>query len=188
MKKTVLVWGLLSGLIAVCIQWIVYSLCYNDYMSPDNSTVGYAGMLITFSMVFFGIKSYRDDHNGGTITFWQGVKIGLMITVIASVIHAIGWFVYDFINPDFKNFFLQKFTELKNAELTDPTDKVALQAVSQEVEMLRTIYNNPLLNFVVMAIFLMPAGIIVTFVSSALLRKGSLMPASNEENMNLEEN
>lgn len=177
MKRTVLVWGLISGAVAVCIQWIVYSLCYRGYMSIDDSYVGYAGMLITFSMVFFGIKSYRDNYGGGMITFWKGVKIGLLITLIASVIHAVGWLIYDTVNPDFKDFFIQKYTEIKTAQLPDPADQAAAAAISEEVEMLKMIYSNRLLNFVLMAVFLLPVGFVVTLVSAALLRKKDVLPA-----------
>lgn len=180
MRRTVLIFGLIAGLIMVGLQWIIYPLCYHGYISLDNSTLGYAGMLIAFSIVFFGIKSYRDNQGGGSITFWKAVQIGLMITLVASVIHAAGWQFYNAVNPDFKDFFIQKYTEYKTNDLSDPTDQSAIAAIKQEVEMLRTVYDNPLLDFVVTTTFLLPVGLIVTLVSAALLRKKELLPASAE--------
>lgn len=181
MRRTVLVWGLIAGLIAVCIQWIVYAFFYRGYMSIDNSYVGYAGMLITFSMIFFGIKSYRDNQGKGLITFWKGVQIGLLITLIACVIHAVGWLIYDTVNPDFKDFFLQKYTEIKTVNLPVPADQAAVDAVKQEIEMLRMIYANPLLNFVMMIVFLLPVGFIVTLISALTLKK-KISTAEVQEN------
>ncbi len=183
MKKIVLVFGLIAGLIMVCLQWIIYTLCLQGYITFDNSTVvGYAGMLIAFSMIFFGIKSYRDSRGKGSVTFWKAVQIGLLITLTASVIHAAGWHVHNALNPDFKEFFLQKYTEFKSSSLSDPADGEAIAAISQEVDMLRTIYDNPLLDFVVSMFMMLPLGIIVTLVSAALLRKKDLLPAVHNEN------
>lgn len=181
MRRTILIWGLLAGLFMVGLQWIIYPLCYRGYISPDNSYLGYAGMIICFSIIFFGIKSYRDNQGGGSITFWKGVQIGLMITLIASVIQAAGWYVYNIVNPDFKHFFVQKYTEVKLNSLSDPTDKEATAAIHQEVEMLRTVYGNPLLEFAVTTIVLLPVGLIVTLICAALLRKKELLPAAENE-------
>lgn len=165
------------------LQWIIYPLCYHGYITFDNSTyIGYAGMLIVFSMIFFGIKSYRDNQGGGTVTFWKAVQIGLLITLVASVIHAAGGHIYNAVNPDFKEFFIQKYTEYLVSGLSQPASQEALDGVKQNVEILRTVYENPLLDFIVSAMFILPVGIIVTLVSSALLRKKELLSVPQNEN------
>ncbi len=182
MRRTVLIFGLIAGLTIICLQWIFYTLCRQGYITFDNTTLGYAWMIIAFSIIFFGIKSYRDNHGGGSITFWKAVQIGLLITLVASVVNGAGWQIYNVVNPDFKDFFIQKYTEYKTNSLSDPTDLAAIEAIKQEVELLRTIYANPLLDFVVTTVFLLPVGLIVTLVSAALLRKKELLPAVQNEN------
>ncbi|HRG10011.1 MAG TPA: DUF4199 domain-containing protein, partial [Cyclobacteriaceae bacterium] len=56
----------------------------------DNGhLVGYTTMVIALSMIFFGIKSFRDNHAAGNITFGKGVLIGVLITLIAGVMYAL---------------------------------------------------------------------------------------------------
>ena len=45
-------------------------------------------------MVFVGIKSYRDQHQKGVITFGRGFVVGILITLIASVMYASTWEIY----------------------------------------------------------------------------------------------
>ena len=174
MGRTVLVFGLLAGLLMIALQWIIYPLCYRGYITFDSSTyIGYAGMLVVFSMVFFGIKSYCDNWSGGSVTFWKGVQIGLLITLIAAVLHAVGGHIYNLVNPDFKEFFIQKYTEYKTS-MPNPDP----QSIRQEVEMLRNIYENPILDFLVSTMLILPVGVIVTLISAALLRRKELLPGA----------
>lgn len=175
MTKTILIFGSIAGVLLAGISWIVYSLCFNGYITFDNSTyIGYAGMLIVFSMVYFGIRSYRDNAAGGTITFWKSVQVGLLIAVVASVIHAAGWHVYNAVNPDFKDFFIEKYTEYKLNDLPEQSDLEARSAVDREIEMLRMVYENPVLDFVVSGLMMLPPALIVTLLSAGLLRTRKL--------------
>lgn len=172
MTKTILIFGLIAGVLLAAISWIIYSLCFNGFITFDNSTyIGYAGMLIVFSMVYFGIKSYRDNSTGGSLTFWKGVQVGLLIALVASVIHAAGWHVYNVVNPDFKDFFVDKYAEYKLNDLSAPYDHDARAAIDREIEMLRTVYENPVLDFLVSGLMMLPPALIVTLLSAAMLRK-----------------
>src|SRR6266571_4222100 len=99
MKKVVITFGLISGFVIACLGWIIGWLCMVDMVSLDRTEwIGYASMLIALSMVFFGIKSYRDNYAGGKITFWKGVQIGLLISLIAGVLYFVGALSYDIAN------------------------------------------------------------------------------------------
>lgn len=180
MTRTIIVFGLLAGAAMVLLQWIIYPLCYRGYITFDNSTyLGYAGMLIVFSMIFFGIRSYRDNQGRGSVTFWKAFQIGLLITVIASLIHGVGGIAYNVVNPDFKRFFLEKFTEYELAKLPQPVDAAAKAIVDQQVEMVRTIYENPVLDMLFSMLLILPAGLLMTIVSGLLLRKRDLRPTDS---------
>lgn len=170
--KLVIAYGLIAGLIMAGLQWVIATLCLRGTVSFDDTTlIGYAGMVLALSIIFPGIKSYRDRQPGGTIRFWKGVKIGLLITLVASVIHALGFQLYDQLNPEFKSIFLERFVEYKLAQLPQPAASDAIEAVRREIALVKTVQENPLLDFVVSLVAMLPVGVIVTFISAAFLRK-----------------
>lgn len=78
MRKVILTFGLLAGAIISIIMITGIALYENGVMtSYFNELVGYATMVIALSMVFFGIKSYRDNYQKGAINFWKGFQVGL---------------------------------------------------------------------------------------------------------------
>src|SRR4051794_39263873 len=100
MTKIVLTFGLISGIIIAGVVWLNSSLIASGQISWERAEiVGYASMLIALSMVFFGIKSYRDNCAGGTIGFWKGVKVGLLISLLAGVLYFAGAWSYGATHP-----------------------------------------------------------------------------------------
>ncbi len=64
-------------------------LQYAGYFDLNTGmVVGYTSMVVAFSMIFFAIRNYRDNLNNGSITFGKGFRIGILITVIASLVYA----------------------------------------------------------------------------------------------------
>lgn len=176
MTKIVIIFGLISGAIAGVLMWILITFVAKDAVNFDNAVfVGYATMLIALSMVFFGIKSYRDNH-GGRIGFWKGIQVGLLISLISAVCYAASWEAY---YPTGGKEFIQKYT-------TYHLDKMRAEGASEaEVEKARVegeefmdLYQNFFVRFAFSMMEILPVGIIVTLVSAALLRKRELLPAS----------
>src|SRR4051795_6815463 len=107
MTKIVLTFGLIAGAISAVLMWIMLGLYNSGTLNHDYGEIfGYTTMIISLSMVFFGIKSYRDNH-GGKIGFWKGVQIGLLISIIAAVCYAASWEIY---YPSIGDEFMQKYT------------------------------------------------------------------------------
>jgi Protein of unknown function (DUF4199) len=113
MKKVVITFGLISGVIIAGLGWLIGWLCMTDRIGLDGTQfIGYASMLIALSMVFFGIKSYRDNYASGKISFWKGVQIGLLISLISGVLYWGGAFTFSIANPEFQGKFIEKYTDL----------------------------------------------------------------------------
>lgn len=171
MLKPILFFGALAGLALAAFGWLIFSLCFNGHISlGQTTTFGYAGMLIALSMIFFGIRSYRDRKGGGRVSFWKAVQIGLMITLVASAIHSAGYQAYQIWNPDFREFYYQKFTEHLVGELEKPATQEAIDGIKRQLSMTRTISETPLLTFVFSVVTLLPVGVVVTFISAFILR------------------
>lgn len=180
MKKVVLTYGLLAGVIIAALVWISASLAEQDAINFERlELVGYASMLVALSMVFFGIKSYRDNFGKGRITFWKGVQIGLLISLIAGVMYYAGAMSYGVSNPNFEKNFMQKFTELKIGKLKEQgASQEQIDRATAEVDVMQKLFQNPILFFFVCLMEILPVGIVVTLVSAALLRNKEVLPAA----------
>jgi hypothetical protein len=179
MKKVVITFGLISGVIVAGLGWLIGWLCMTDRISLDRTQfIGYASMLIALSMVFFGIKSYRDNYANGKVSFWNGVRIGLLISLISGVLYWGGSEFFSIANPGFQAKVMQKYTDLT-------VGKMQAQGASQEeiekamanVALMESLFKNPLLFFLVCMVEYLPIGIIVSLISAALLRKKEFLPA-----------
>jgi hypothetical protein len=175
MTKIVIVFGLISGVIAGGLMWVLMTLVGKDAVNFDNAVfVGYATMLIALSLVFFGIKSYR-DNNGGRITFLKGLQVGILISLISALCYAAAWEIY---YPSVGEEFMQKYTafHLDKMKTEGATDAEVEQA-RVEGEQFMQLYRNFFVRFAFSLIEIIPVGIIVTLVSSLLLRRRDVLPA-----------
>src|SRR5688500_10423737 len=101
MKKIVLTFGLISG--ALMALFIFATMPFIDRLGMDRMVfVVYTRIVLAFMLVFFGSRSYRENVNGGALSFGRAFMIGILITLISSVCYVIAWqiFYYTFM-PDF---------------------------------------------------------------------------------------
>src|SRR5258707_10370283 len=76
MKKVVIVFGLISGVISSAMMFLTLPLINNGTINFDNGLLfGYTAIFLRFLLVFFGIRSYRENA-GGTITFGPRLQRG----------------------------------------------------------------------------------------------------------------
>lgn len=177
MKKIVITYGLMAGVIVGGLMLAGLPLWKSGAINFDNGElVGYTTMVIALSMIFFGIKSFRDNHAGGTITFWNGCKIGLLITLIAGIMYALAWEI-SFANMGDQ--FTAKMTEHHFAEMeAGGASEAELQKAREEWAAFSELYKNPLIRFPITILEILPVGIIITLLSAGLLRKKEFLPAA----------
>src|SRR5262245_8092851 len=105
MKKNVIVFGLISGIIVSAFMVFAMAKCYEN-KADGSMLVGYASMIAAFTFVFIGIKNQRDKYNGGTITFGSAFKTGFFIALIASTMYVAAWWIeYHYYMPDFMDIY-----------------------------------------------------------------------------------
>lgn len=172
MKKLVVTYGLIAGAIVTAFMaYGVYSLNKNpDY--EGSMILGYTGMLVAFSFVFIGIKNFRDKQNNGIITFGKALKIGALISLIASTVYVGVWLIeYYCFYPDF----MEKYAEnvlkkLDTAAMTLPE----INAKKEEMAMYKELYKNPVWVILLTFTEILPLGLIVALISSLILKKKQL--------------
>jgi hypothetical protein len=126
-------------------------------------------MLIAFIFIFVAVKSYRDNENNGVISFGEAFKIGFFITLIASTFYVATWLIeYCFFMPDFMDKFINSTMENLKAQGLSPTE---IAAKSEEMEMYREWYKNPILVILMSYMEILPVGLLVTLISSLILKR-----------------
>src|SRR4051812_34718342 len=101
MKKTILTFGLISGVLSSMMMIATVPFMHNigfDY----GMLVGYTAIVLSFLLVFFGIRSYRDNVGHGQITFGKAFAVGISIALISCCFYVATWEVlyFNFL-PDF---------------------------------------------------------------------------------------
>jgi hypothetical protein len=168
MKRVVLIFGLLAG--AVLSVMMVVQIGFIDQIGFDRGEIiGYTTMVIAFLMVFFGIRSYRDNLYGGTISFGKAVAVGLGITLVASACYVTTWeVIYYWFAPDFAEKYGAYMLEKARAAGATPQE---LAAKRVEIAEFGEMYKNPLINAAFTFIEVFPIGLAVTLLSAAILRR-----------------
>ncbi len=169
MKRNVIVFGLISGLIISTIMGILMVVYRNNPDLEGSMMVGYIAMIVAFSFVFIGTKNYRDKYNDGVITFGKAFRLGLYITLIASTMYVMMWLIeYYVFMPDF----MDKYSEhiIKGLHESGATQAVIDQKIL-EMGTYKEMYKNPL--FVVLLTYaeILPIGILITLISAFILKK-----------------
>ncbi len=179
MKKIVLTFGLLSGGIVSVLLILALLLMEGNTMDYDSGElVGYASMIVALSLVFFGIKSFRDNVQSGTIKFWKAMHVGVLITLVASLLYATTWEVYYQADSELRSTFMAKYTEhVTNKMKEKGASAVEIEKKVQEMQQLSELYKNPFFRFGITLLEILPVGILVTLVSATILRKKAVLPA-----------
>lgn len=180
MQKTILVYGLISGTILAFFVFFIYWLYDQGIMTMDKGEiVGYTSMVIALTMVFFGIKSYRDNYGKGSIKFWKAVQIGLLISIIASVMYGGAATLHSVMFPEWGQKHLGEWADLQVKEMKEkgaPPEQI--EAKEKEMKDMLEMIKNPFILFaLVVVIEILPVGIIITLISAAILRKREVLPA-----------
>ncbi|MDQ6802862.1 MAG: DUF4199 domain-containing protein [Acidobacteriota bacterium] len=169
MKKVVLVFGLISGAISSAMMFLTLPFINSGAINNHNGEIiGYTAIFLSFLLVFFGIRSYR-ENSGGTITFGRATAVGLLITLISCVFYVASWeIIYFKLMPDFADKYAARAIDsLREKGASD----AAIATKKIEMEKMKAMYNNPLINAAVTFIEPFPVGLVVTLVSAAILRK-----------------
>lgn len=175
MGRIIAVYGVIAGVIVAIGMFINVSFIADYGMM--GMVAGYLSMLVALIFVFVGVKRYRDVHLGGVISFWKAVGVGLGIGLVASLFYILGWELYMWRTG---GTFIADYAA-NNIEIMRADGKSAAEIAqfSTEMEAFGKQYENPLFRMALTLTEILPVALLVSFVSAALLRKSSFMPATH---------
>ncbi len=169
MKKNIFIFGsILALLLSGNMIYMIY-LMYTKENLQTNDLLGYAAMVIVFSLTFFGIRNYRNKELDGYISFGKAFKTGALIALLGSTFYVIVWlFVYYLFVPDFID---QYSTCVMNQCMSNGSTPDEIEAKREQITQLATMYENP--AFVVLITYseVLPVGLVVALIGSLILKK-----------------
>jgi hypothetical protein len=168
MKKTVLTFGLIAGVImSVLMDGTV--LFAGKIGASHSLLLGYANLVASFLLIYFGIRNYRDNTLAGQISFGRAFACGILITLITTLCYVATWEIvyFNFIPHFMDSYWAAQIHKVQSAGL-DPAATATQVAAIQHSQQL---YQNPFVNMAYTFIEPFPVGLIITLISAALLRR-----------------
>ncbi len=168
MRKTILKYGLMAG--AFSSVMMVATVPFEDKIGFSRAEVlGYTLIVLSFLLVFFGIRSYRDNVGDGQITFSKALGIGIGITLINCVSYMLTWEVLYF---TVLHDFMDRYGAYIVGKLrASGASAAAIQAQVEQMKKYKEMYENPFYNAAVTLLEPLPVGLVMTLLSAAILRK-----------------
>jgi len=171
MKRTIWLYGSISG--AVIIGSMIVTM--NLAATADSEWLGYLTMIVALSVIFLGVKRYRDQELGGVIRFGTAFMLGLGVAAVASLAYVILWEVYLSVTDyAFISEYTQSILAAREAEgLSGPALQVEIDSMNE----LKAQYANPLFRLPMTFLEIFPVGLVVALGAAAVLRNSKVLPA-----------
>ncbi len=173
MQKIVLKFGLISGaLISILLLAGIMMMIGPDGKVDlrNGELLGYISMIVSLSLIFFGIRSYREE-NGGKISFGKAFKVGILITLVASVMYVITWMIYFHSSDQKEEFGKQRMDyKVESMKKKGASETEIAKEVAANKEFMKIYESNPLIMFSITLLEIFPVGLVVTLLSSFFLR------------------
>lgn len=173
MTRLITTYGVIAGIIELILLALSMGLVADHGML--GMALGYLSMLIALSLVFAGVKKYRDEHLGGVISFGKALGVGLGIAAIAALFYVIGWEAYMW-STDYR--FVAEFSAKALADMqAQGASAEALAQAKIDMDAFAEMYASPAMRMGITLTEIAPVALLVPLISALLLRRPGFMPA-----------
>lgn len=172
MLRIMLIYGAIAGVVIIAVM--TAGMLFSETGS-GSQLQGYLTMLVVLSLIFVGIKRYRDKDLGGVIKFLPALGLGVGIAAVAGVFYVISWEASLHLT-DFAFVEGYKQSSIAAYEAKGLTGEALVEKVT-ELEAMMANYTNPLYRLPITFLEIFPVGLLVALVSAALLRNPKVLPA-----------
>ncbi|MFD2551676.1 DUF4199 domain-containing protein [Bizionia sediminis] len=167
MMQTAIKYGLISSAVLSLFFGASYLLEYY-FKFYSSQFIGFSGILLALSCVYFGIKKAKTKAHQGLLSLTKAIKLGLLISIFPAITFGCIHAVYtNLINPEFSETYYQE--AIKNQQNTLPaTDfkkkRQALQAQQQA-------FTNPAFKFFLLSSLVFSMGFLVSITAGLFLKQ-----------------
>jgi hypothetical protein len=168
MKRVVLRYGLLSG-VALAVMMALTVPFEHHTSARWGMVVGYTIMVLSFLIVFVGVKHYRDVDCGGSISFGRAFGAGVLMMLISCACYVAMWEVL--VATVEKNFASEYAASMVKRAQQSGLQGAALEAKMEEIRKFEVTYANPLYRMGMTLLEPLPVGIVMALVTAGVLRR-----------------
>ncbi len=177
MFRIAAIYGVISGTIIIISMLLGFSASDGQGFF-SSQYFGYLIMLIALSMIFVGIKRYRDTELGGVIKFLPALGLGLAIAAIAGAMYVVIWEIHLF-TTDYA--FIYKYVAgLIEAKKASGASAADVERLAAEMNELKASYARPYFRIPMTFLEIFPVGLIIALISAAILRNPKILPARQQ--------
>src|SRR5271166_6701337 len=169
MKKTVLTFGLIAGLVISVLMDGSLILANKIGTGHNSMLLGYTMMVASFLLVYFGIRSYRDNNLAGQISFGRAFTCGILIALITCICYVAMWEIlyFNFMPHFMDSYWAAQIRTVQSSGLDPATIATQVAAIQHSAQL----YQNPFVNMAYTFIEPLPVGLVMTLISAGLLRR-----------------
>ena len=175
MKKIILTYGIIGGIIVSAMMWLTLGDGEHDW--ENGELIGYTTMVIALSTIFFGVKTYRDKHLGGSITFGKAFLLGLYITLFVSTIYVASWLVLSATSG--KDYMTEYYAYYKTELESSDMSAAEVEAELADFREMAEHYKNPAVKIGFTYMEILPIGLAISLGCAGLLKRRDPSAAVN---------
>jgi len=166
--KTAFLYGFPAGLLVIGMM-VASKTFFGFNSSGPAMALGFLLIFLFLSLLFFGMRKYRNSH-GGTLKLSKALLLGLAMSLFAGIAYVIGSEIY--LATIGQNFMAEYTDHLVSLQIADGVTGEALQSFKNDMASLLESYKNP--GFRIPMTFFMeifPMALFVAVISAFGLHK-----------------
>src|SRR6202041_100291 len=110
--------------------------------SGHSLAIGYTILVASFLLIYFGIRSYRDNDLAGQVSFGRAFACGILITLVTTACYVAMWEVlyFNFMPRFMDGYFAAQIQKVQSSGLDPATVATQVAAIQRSAQL----YQNPL--------------------------------------------
>lgn len=167
MYRIAIRYGSIASALSIALFLILYYSGQNPLLIP--AFLDFRILLFPIFLVF-GIRDFKENHNGGILHFWQGFGIGLLVILTIAILMALFILVLGtWIDTGFvENFILSSIQQIESAK-GKITNAIGEEELTKVLEILpSTTLFDLALDYLLKSL---PYGLFLTIIISLILRR-----------------